>query len=52
MRASPLGKRFGWGVHADGEGRIAIYAVDSKRYQALASDPELEQTRAMRSKRA
>ena len=52
MRASPLGKRFGWGVHADAEGRIAIYAVDSKRYQALAADPELTQVRAMRSKRA
>ena len=52
MRASPLGKRFGWGVHADAEGRIAIYAVDSKRYQALAGDPEVAQTRAMRSKRA
>lgn len=51
MRASPLGKRFGWGVHADGEGRIAIYAVDSKRYQALSADPEIAQTRAMRSKR-
>ncbi|MGY4475812.1 DUF6157 family protein [Bradyrhizobium sp. USDA 3364] len=52
MRASPLGKRFGWGVHADAEGRIAIYAVDSKRYQALAGDPDITQTRAMRSKRA
>lgn len=52
MRASPLGKRFGWGVHADADGRIAIYAVGSKRYQALAADPELAQTRAMRSKRA
>ena len=52
MRASPLGKRFGWGVHADAEGRIALYAVDSKRYQALARDPEIAQTRAMRSKRA
>jgi hypothetical protein len=51
MRASGLGKRFGWGVHADSEGRIAIYAVDSKRYQALSRDPELAQTRAMRSKR-
>ena len=52
MRASPLGKRFGWGVHADAEGRIAIYAVDSKRYQTLARDPDMAQTRAMRSKRA
>ena len=52
MRASPLGKRFGWGVHADSEGRIAIYAVDSKRYQALAGDPKITQVRAMRSRRA
>jgi hypothetical protein len=52
MRASPLGKRFGWGVHADAEGRVAIYAVDSKRYQALAADHGMTQVRAMRSKRA
>ena len=32
-------------------GRIAIYAVDSKRYQALAGS-RLKQVRAMRSKRA
>ena len=52
MRASGLGKRFGWGVHADAEGRIAIYAVGSKCYQALAKDPGLKQVRAMRTKRA
>ena len=52
MRASPLGKRFGWGVHADSEGRIAIYAIDSKRYEAFVRDPKLTQVRAMRSKRA
>ena len=52
MRASGLGKRYGWGVHADSEGRIAIYAVDSKRYHALSRDSKLTQTRAMRSKRA
>jgi len=52
LRASPLGKRFGWGVHADAEGRVAICAVGSKRYQALAANPEITQVRAMRSKRA
>ena len=52
LRASGLGKRFGWGIHADAEGRVAIYAVDSERYQALARDPKLDQTRAMRTKRA
>ena len=52
LRASGLGKRFGWGIHADAEGRVALYAVDSKRYQALKRDPNVAQTRAMRSKRA
>jgi hypothetical protein len=52
MRASSLGKRFGWGVHADSKGRIALYPIESKRYQALARDPKLTQVRAMRSKRA
>ncbi|WKA29388.1 DUF6157 family protein [Bradyrhizobium roseum] len=51
LRASGLGKRFGWGVHADAEGRIAIYGVDSKRYQALAKDAGIKQVRAMRTKR-
>jgi len=52
LRASGLGKRFGWGVHADAQGRVAIYPVDSERYQALAADPDITQVRAMRSKRA
>jgi hypothetical protein len=51
LRASSLGKRFGWGVHADAEGRVAIYAVDSKRYHTLVGDPKLTQVRAMRTKR-
>jgi hypothetical protein len=52
MRASPLGKRFGRGIHADAQGRIAIYAIDSERHQALAGDPDITQVRAMRSKRS
>ncbi len=52
LRASGLGKRFGWGIHADAEGRVALYAVDSKPYKAFERDPNLAQTRAMRTKRA
>ncbi len=52
LRGSGLGKRYGWGIHADAEGRIALYAVGSERYQALARDPKLSQTRAMRTRRA
>ena len=54
MRASPLPKRYGWGVHYDHEGRIAIHAVESATYEHLVhggeGGPKL--LKAMRSKRA
>lgn len=52
LRASPLTKRYGWGAHSDAEGRVAIFAVESKEYARLAKDKTLKQLKAMRSKRA
>ncbi|OSZ79684.1 hypothetical protein CAP35_15260 [Chitinophagaceae bacterium IBVUCB1] len=52
LRSSPLTKRYGWGVHSDAEGRVAIYAVDSKEYKKLSADKKLAHTKAMRSKKA
>ncbi len=52
LRASPLGKRYGWGTHHDAEGRVAIVRSDSEEYARLAADPDLAHTRAMRTKRA
>lgn len=52
LRASPLTKRWGWGVHSDAEGRVAIYAAGSPEYKKLTEDPALKQWKAMRSKRA
>ena len=47
MRASQLAKRYGWGVHHDEQGRIAIYGRGSRDYVALTigkkkakTDPE------------
>ncbi len=51
LRSSPLAKRYGWGVHNDAEGRVAIYAVDSPEYKILAKDKALQHVRAMRSRR-
>ncbi len=51
FRASPLTKRYGWGVHSDAEGRIAIFAVESKEYARLAKDKNLKHLKAMRSSR-
>lgn len=37
MRASPLPKRYGWGVHHDAQGRIALVSRGSPEYEDLAS---------------
>ena len=57
LRSSDLGKRYGWGVHADAEGRVAIYPVESAEYARLAagSAPDgapVAVKRAMRSARS
>jgi hypothetical protein len=51
LRSSPLGKRYGWGVHANSEGKIAIYAVESDEYENLSADKRLKNLKAMRSKK-
>jgi hypothetical protein len=52
MRTSPLPKSYGWGLHFDGEGKVALCAVESPTYQRLANDKALMQRFAMRGKRA
>lgn len=52
LRSSPLGKRYGWGVHADADGRVALVPVESAEYARLRQDAALAHTRAMRSRRA
>ena len=52
FRSSPLTKRYGWGVHSDAEGRIAIFPVESREYATLSKDRDLKHLRALRSKRA
>ena len=54
LRASPLPKTYGWGIHFDGEGRAALVARESAQYARMADGgrggPKL--LAAMRSKRA
>lgn len=52
LRSSALGKKYGWGVHFDAEGKTAIYARESKAYQQFAQSDELNILKAMRNKRA
>jgi len=56
LRSSDLGKRYGWGIHADADGRLALYGVESHEYGRLLDgrDPFgdcVSVTRALRSSR-
>lgn len=51
FRASPLTKRYGWGVHSNEEGKIAIFGAETKEYQAFLADESIKNVKAMRSKK-
>ena len=51
LRASPLVKKHGWGIHHDADGRVAAVAVEGADYAKLKARGDLKQTVGMRSKR-
>lgn len=51
LRASPLVKRHGFGLHHDGEGRVAAFGLETTEYTRLSSDSTLSVVSRMRSKR-
>jgi hypothetical protein len=51
FRTSALCKRYGWGIHSDSEGKIAIYAVGTPQYDHLANAEEIKQVKGIRSSR-
>jgi len=51
LRASPLVKQFGWGVHHDSAGRIALVGMESAAYRRLLDDPAVAKTPGMRRSR-
>ena len=51
FRASPLTKTYGWGVHSNAEGKVALFGVESKEYLKMIKDEKIEKKKAMRSKK-
>ncbi len=51
FRASPLTKSYGWGVHSNTDGKIALYGSESKEYQEFQKDETIKKLKAMKSKR-
>ena len=51
FRSSPLTKRYGWGIHNDSHGKIAMFGVDTETYDKFVKEKVLTTVKAMRSKR-
>lgn len=51
LRTSPLAKTYGWALHFDADGRIALLPMDSPRVAELEADPAVTVRRAMKSSR-
>src|SRR5699024_838505 len=49
LRSSSLGKRYGWGIHYDEDGKMALFEVESSKYQELANNENLNHLKAMQS---
>jgi hypothetical protein len=52
LRVSALAKRYGWGLHNNAEGKVALIAVESPDYKRLGKDPRTTKVKAFRSTRA
>lgn len=51
LRASALGKRYGWGLHHNSEGKIALYDRSTPAYQDFLTQAGIKVVKAMQSKR-
>ncbi len=49
FRASPLTKRYGWGIHNDENGKIALVASESENYHQFVDNQSVKCVKAMKS---
>lgn len=51
LRSSPLPKKYGWGFHFDGDGKVALYGTETDEYKRLSASKGITILKAMRSKK-
>jgi hypothetical protein len=44
-----LVKSYGWGIHRNSDGKLALVACESSRYKELQADPRVKKTKAYRN---
>lgn len=52
LRASPLVKQFGWGLHHDADGKVALVGLGTDAYSDFMARTDIKTVPGMRSKRA
>ena len=51
FRASPLSKTYGFGIHNDHNGKIALFGMETNEYLKFLKDPKIKKVKAMKSAR-
>ncbi len=49
LRASPLAKIYGYGIHSNRDGKIALYGMETNEYANFIADSEVVKVKAMKS---
>ncbi|MEZ4826456.1 MAG: DUF6157 family protein [Bacteroidia bacterium] len=49
FRSSPLTKTYGFGIHSDKNGKVALYGMETEEYQKFLADTKIKKVKAMKS---
>jgi len=49
LRTSALAKRYGWGIHHNQDGKVALYGRETPEYKKFSKDKSLKVLKAMKS---
>lgn len=49
LRTSPLAKTYGYGIHSNRDGKIALYGMETNEYANFIADSEVVKVKAMKS---
>jgi len=51
FRASPLTKTYGFGIHSDSNGKVALVGMETDEYQKFLVEEKIKKIKAMKSNR-
>lgn len=49
FRASPLTKNYGFGIHSNSSGKVALYGMETREYQKFLADTKIKKIKAMKA---